>query len=560
MATFFEVGVTSRLSIYHPAGQLGLKTNPFGKDVANLDLYRALAHHGRFDQVDFLTHVGVDPRALAEALGGPATRIGATSIFDQQRAVDAGALLRGQPDLNNLAWLRRRVAGDKAYSLLGLIHTLAPLATRQNLAHAALAPVQPWDALICTSPSVQEALGRMFDEWFDYLGSRFGGGKPARPNLPLVPLGVDQAAFQTLADRPDVRADLRAELGLGEDDILVLWVGRLSFFEKAFPQPMFRAVEEAAHASGKRAAFVMAGWFPNDADNRPRYEEAARAYAPSVDVRFLDGNDRNLLGRLWASADIFLSLVDNIQETFGITPIEAMSAGLPVVVSDWDGYRFTVRDGQDGFLIPTLGGPITGLGRGMSARHAFLIDSYQNYVGSVAQHTAVHVGRAAKALAELMSSAELRKRMGASGRDRVRTAFDWPVVVRQLVSLLDDLARIRAAAPEPPRTPIMDPSRGDPFRDFAGFATQILTVDTLLSVRAGAGAGDLARSRDVSLDNVYSGSRAKPEDCQRVVEILASSGPQSVRTILLQFPVERRRNLELTLGWMAKIGLLDWLD
>ena len=31
-----------------------------------------------------------------------------------------------------------------------------------------------------------------------------------------------------------------------------------------------------------------------------------------------------------------------------------MAAGIPVVVSDWDGYRYTVTDGVEGFLIPTL--------------------------------------------------------------------------------------------------------------------------------------------------------------------------------------------------------------
>ena len=46
---------------------------------------------------------------------------------------------------------------------------------------------------------------------------------------------------------------------------------------------------------------------------------------------------------------MFCSLPDSVEETFGIVPIEAMAAGLPVVVSDWDGYKDTVRDNVDGF-------------------------------------------------------------------------------------------------------------------------------------------------------------------------------------------------------------------
>src|ERR1700760_3430249 len=145
---------------------------------------------------------------------------------------------------------------------------------------------------------------------------------------------------------------------------------------------MFQAVQKAAAASGVKLHFAMAGWFPNDAD-RGRYEQAAKVHAPDVPTHFLDGNDRTLLGELWAGADVFLSLVDNIQETFGITPLEAMAAGLPVVVSDWDGYRSTVRDGIEGFLIPTLGGPTSGLGTTMVTRHVFEVVSYQAYVGEV---------------------------------------------------------------------------------------------------------------------------------------------------------------------------------
>lgn len=555
--------MTSRLAIYHRAGQFGLGANMFGKDVANLDLFQALARHGGFEQISVLTPLNPTSEEMARGLVGDqptTTRFAARGLLGMGAAAEAGTLLRGTPDIADLAWLRRRMASDRAYSIVGLIHTLAPPVTRQTIGNVALAPTYPWDALICTSPSVQDALTRMFEEQADFLSFRCGGGRLPPPNLPLVPLGVDGARFAAQADRPDAREALRQELGLAEDDVLVIWVGRLSFFEKAFPQPMFRAVEEAAQATGRRVHFAMAGWFPDPKSQKPAYEEAARAYAPNIPLHFIDGNDQARLGVLWAAADIFLSLVDNIQETFGITPIEAMASGLPVVVSDWDGYRYTVRDGQEGFLIPTLGGPLNGAGRAIAAGHVMQNQSYQTYVGSVAAHTAVHVGKAAEALAALIADPSLRARMGAAGRERIRTTFDWPVVARELQALFDDLEKIRAAHADPPRTHLFNPVKGDPFRDFAGFATHVVGPRTVVSLRPGAGPADLDRAAGLALDRFGESWRLKPEDTARLVDLLATQGPLTAESVAGAFPPQKIREVELTLAWLAKLGVVDWLN
>ncbi|MGH6912033.1 MAG: glycosyltransferase family 4 protein, partial [Phenylobacterium sp.] len=354
-----------------------------------------------FEQLTFLSRQTADEGELARVLLGDAAaaapKLVSNGVMNQAAAgADAGAMLRAAPDLYDLAWQRRRAQADRAYSLVGLVHTIAPPAMRQLIAMAQVAPTHPWDAIICTSPSVRDAIAAMFEGWGDHLAERTAGAAPPHPALPVVPLGVDGAAFAGLADRPDARARVRTQLGLEAEDILVLWVGRLSFFEKAYPQPMFQAVRRAAEATGARVHFAMSGWFSGERD-QGHYEEAARLHAPGVPIHFLDGNDRALLGDLWAGADIFLSLVDNIQETFGITPLEAMAAGLPVVASDWDGYRFTIRHGVDGFLIPTLGGSPGPMGSAMVQRHILETATYQSYVGDVAQHTAVHIGRAADA-------------------------------------------------------------------------------------------------------------------------------------------------------------------
>ena len=552
--------MASRLSILHPRGDMDLKTNPFGKDVANLQLFRALAQHGGFEQIDMLSVVGVTEQHLRETMiadSGSTTRVVPGTALNQVAPKESGALLRGQADLQNMAWLRRVSAGDRSYSLLGLIHTLAPPSIRQTIAMTLASPVHPWDAVICTSPAVKDAMVAMYDAWGDFLGERTGGGQPPRPALPVVPLGVDGPGFAALADRPEARAKLRAQLGVQDGEMLVLWVGRLSFYEKAFPGSMFEAVQRAAAAGGVRMHFALAGWFPGEAD-KGRYEESARDHAPDVAVHFLDGNDRTLLGELWAGADVFISLVDNIQETFGITPLEAMAAGLPVVASDWDGYRSTVRDGIEGFLIPTLGGPTSGLGATMIARHLFGTVSYQAYVGEVAQYTAVHIGRAAEALAALARSPELRRTMGAAGRERIRTAFDWPVVARQMRGLVDELASIRAASPDPPVRQAADPVRGDPFIAFAGFPNEILTPETVLSVAPGVTAQTVLGLTG-ALDTAFVGLRGTLEECAQALDLLAAGKARTVRDVLLAFPTPRRRVIQMGLAWMAKLGLVDWL-
>ena len=74
-------------------------------------------------------------------------------------------------------------------------------------------------------------------------------------------------------------------------------------------------------------------------------KEAAAELCPNVEVRLLDGQDLDLGALARAASDMALSLVDCLQETFGLTPVEAMASGLPAVVSDWNGYRDTVVEG-----------------------------------------------------------------------------------------------------------------------------------------------------------------------------------------------------------------------
>jgi glycosyltransferase involved in cell wall biosynthesis len=546
------------LAILDVAKRGGIGPRMFGKDVANQQLFRSLVRHGGFASIDFLMREPIPLPDLKRRYGAgkDTAEVRLAGLLDHGAAARAGTLLRGGGDLEELAWFRARATGDGGYSLIGLIHTIAPYAIRQDIANASIAPIHPWDALICTSPTVQEAMLRMFDEQEEYLRDRFAGSRTPRPQLPLIPLGVDGDHLAALADRPDVRAAVRSGMGIGPKDMLILWLGRLSFYEKAFPQPMMMAVEQAVQATGQTVHFAMAGWFP-DESHEGFYREAAALHAPSVTFHIVDGRDQAVVGGLWAASDIFLSLVDNIQETFGLTPVEAMAAGKPVVVSDWDGYRYTVEHGVQGFLIPSLIGPAGSLSE-LGEQHRIGLRSYQAYAGLVAQHSAVHVAEAGRAIAELIRAPELRAQMGEAGRRRVRALFDHRVVAPLYAALARELAAIRAVEGTGlPRRPVR-PVKGDPLRDFAGFATDILSPGVRLTPASGASREHLAGARRQELDTFGAALRLPDELTDMLFAALLDRGPIAAGDLVALLPTGQHQRAVLTLLWMAKMGLIDW--
>ena len=245
------------------------------------------------------------------------------------------------------AWLRLRAAPG-AFGICGITHTISSQRAMIGLSELVSAPVMPWDALICTSTAARTVVENILDaqtayeSWMGRIIPRIG-----RLQLPVIPLGVHSRDFAASEDR---RARARARLQLDDDEVAFLFAGRLSYSGKAHPFQMQRALQAVVEQTGQRIALIEAGQF-SEARDEAHHREALAANCPDVRSLFVDGSDFALYAESFAAADAFISLADSIQESFGLTPVEAMAAGLPVVVSDWDGYRDTVREGIDGFRI-----------------------------------------------------------------------------------------------------------------------------------------------------------------------------------------------------------------
>lgn len=469
-----------------------------------------------------------------------------------------GLLYRPDPTLSEMAWARR-FADQRAYSICGVTHTIATKYVMERIGDLLIAPVQPWDALICTSIAVKVAVEAVLENWAEYLANRTGGQPKTSVKLPIIPLGVDCSIFPQGLEAINARNQQRQALGIPAKDIVVLFVGRLTFSAKAHPVPMYMALERAAQKAKAKLHLIQAGWI-EDPREEPEFKSSAQAFCPSVNHIFVDGRKPEIRANIWSAADIFISLSDNIQESFGLTPIEAMANGLPAVVSDWNGYKESVRHEIDGFRIPTVS-PAAGSCLDLTINYVDNSLNWPTYMGHTSMMTAVNIDACTEALNKLIASSELRRKMGENGRQRVKEIYDWKVVIAAYEQLWKELAEIRATMPESmplksdrPPYPLCD----DPFRPFSHYPTKNLSNEMVISLGKMATPERLKEIQNMWITS-FGSERRIPVSIQiDIVDAIKQEGAVSVGEILRRYAKNDKElaYLRRTLLYLMKFDIL----
>lgn len=439
-----------------------------GRQAAGEAFLKAFIHAYPNKPVDALLHSPLDAKVIDGELAQlgsvlPARKHTLTAL-DQS---DFSLLYLPSPGISELARHRIRI-GERRFSLCGVTHTTATHRVMESIAELMIEPVRPWDAVICTSTSVKRSVEIILAEQADYLKWKMGATRFELPQLPVIPLGVHCADYQF---DDETKQQSRRSLGIEEGDVVALFVGRLSFHAKAHPHPMLAACQYCAEKlpQGKKLHLIQCGWFAND-NIADAFDELQQFLSPNVVHHFIDGREKSGRTTAWSSADIFVSFSDNIQETFGLTPIEAMAAGIPVLVSDWDGYKDTIPDGEVGFRVKTLMPP-AGNSEDIARRYDVGEDTYDMYCGQLCEMIGVDIPEASQRLWDLVSQPELRKTMGANGKARAENIYNWQQVMRRYTELWEELNTIRTTSkdhfgPLPWRE---SPTRMDPFKMFADY-------------------------------------------------------------------------------------------
>ena len=242
------------------------------------------------------------------------------------------------------------------------------------------------DCVIAECPQDEEDLLCLYD------------ADPTR--LRIVPCGVDSTRFSPLP-----KATARAALGLPPDQRILLQLGRL--VPRKGIDNVIRGFAALRAAHDVDATLLIVGGESDEPDpvRTPeigRLQGIAREAGVADHVVFVGRRGRDVLKYYYSAADIFVTTP--WYEPFGITPLEAMACGTPVIGANVGGIKFTVRDGETGYLVPP------------------------NDPMAVAER-----------IAHLYRYPQLLRALSARAIQRVHDCFSWTNVARAIARLYDDL-------------------------------------------------------------------------------------------------------------------------
>lgn len=300
------------------------------------------------------------------------------------------------------------------------------------------------DAIICSSKCGQKAL----EKYFRHLRESYRLAEDyAAPRMKHIPLGINLDEIQSVSKDGD-----GSEKILDARKVNILCLGRISCYSKMDILPILKSFQLAKiyGLNLNTVRLVLAGGLDQKDDTVKKLALFARNI--KLEMQIFPNPDNETKKRLLRDSDVFLSMADNPQETFGLTILEAQAAGLAVVASDYNGYRELITDSTDGFLIPTLGPDHTEY---IDDIAPLVYDSESHLM--LAQNCAVDLHVLAGTMTRLIADPDLRRQVAEKGRQNSQK-YDWPRIIKRYIELWDELhTEVETRSLEDIRHPVHTP-------------------------------------------------------------------------------------------------------
>lgn len=283
-----------------------------------------------------------------------------------------------------------------------------------------LEPDQNKDCIIYTSSSAKSVIENIFQE----ISQSFKT-EPKLPLLEHIPLGVQLPPQKLEKD------EAKKQLGLANHHILISYIGRIHSLVKADLCPLLKIYQELCQKFDHIFLLFAGGADEGEIAKLKHFANKIGVQSKFNIVSNFSNEQKNVL---YSATDIFVSPVDNYQETFGLSILEAMSYEIPVVCSDWGGYSTIIEHEKEGFLIPTFA----------ISSDGFSTDHCPGISCIPLEHShkiSLDLVSLKRFLTSLIESNDLRRNMGLKGQ-RKAESYSWQNVIKKHLKLWNKLSNL----------------------------------------------------------------------------------------------------------------------
>ena len=393
-------------------------------------------------------------------------------------------------DLNLLSlpkslWIRHSTF-LRSFPIVALAHTLSVPSMLNSIVTPILTRgMRSYDRIVCSTRTSADALASVIEyqrSKLNELGAYVcnDGVQPS-----IVPIPTDTNRF-TAGDRQEARK----KIGLPRKAFVIVYFGYIGLLKADLSAYLegFKALIERNR--GREIIWCVAGTadtaYMNFLRQRVRDLGLKRNVYIEINVSSTDKVS------FYQAADLFVSPSDTVQESFGMTVVEAMACGIPQVVSDWNGYRELVVHGETGFRVKTLWADCTDEFR---MPYEFE-EGGRDHVG-LGQSVSVDLEDWYRSIETLLLNEDLRRRMGEASRRRAVELYSNAVVAGMHRELWREVQE-ECAGQDEAIAYKQELSAPDYFRCFGHYASELVN-DTTLLMRTELGdsalAGEIERYR-----------------------------------------------------------------